>query len=77
MKEQGQRGNGVTVHHTSEHLCGGQSRREVAAMNSEVTQSCPILCDPWTVVYHGSSVHGIFQARVPEWIAISFSRGSS
>ena len=31
---------------------------------------------PWTVVYPSSSVHGIFQARVLEWVAISFSRGS-
>ena len=45
---------------------------------SEVAQSCPTLCDPWTVAYQsGSSIHGIFQARVLEWIAISFSRGSS
>ena len=32
---------------------------------------------PWTVAYYCSSVHGIFQARVLEWVAISFSRGSS
>ena len=31
----------------------------------------------WTVVYHDSSVHGIFQARVLKWVAISFARGSS
>ena len=44
---------------------------------SEVTQLCPILCDPMDCSLSGSSVHGIFQARVLEWIAISFSRGSS
>ena len=44
---------------------------------SEVTQSCPILCDPIDGSLPGSSVHGIFQAIVLEWIAISFSRGSS
>ena len=32
---------------------------------------------PWTVVYHGSSVHGIFQARVLKWVAVPFSWGSS
>ena len=32
---------------------------------------------PWTVALQGSSVHGISQARILEWIAISFSRGSS
>ena len=35
------------------------------------------LCDPMDCSLTGSSVHGIFQARVLEWIAISFSRGSS
>ena len=44
---------------------------------SEVTQSCPSLRDPMDCSLPGSSVHGIFQARVLEWVAISFSRGSS
>ena len=44
---------------------------------SEVAQSCPTLCDPMNYSLPGSSVHGIFQAIVLEWIAISFSRGSS
>ena len=43
---------------------------------SEVTQSCPTLCYPMDCSLPGSSVHGIFQAIVLEWIAISFSRGS-
>ena len=40
---------------------------------SLVAQSCPTLCDPMDCSLPGSSVHGIFQARVLEWIAISFS----
>ena len=44
---------------------------------SEVAQSCPTLCDPVDCTLPGSSIHGIFQAIVLEWIAISFSRGSS
>ena len=44
---------------------------------SEVAQSCLTLCDPMDCSLSGSSVHGIFQARLLEWIAISFSRGSS
>ena len=44
---------------------------------SEVAQSCLTLCDPMDCSLSGSSAHGIFQARVLEWIAISFSRGSS
>ena len=44
---------------------------------SEVAQSCPTLCDIMVCSLPRSSIHGIFQARVPEWVAISFSRGSS
>ena len=44
---------------------------------SEVTQSCRTLCDPVDCSLSSSSVHGIFQGRMLEWIAISFSRGSS
>ena len=44
---------------------------------SEVAQSCPTLCDPMGCSPPGSSVHGISQARILEWVAISFSRGSS
>ena len=40
---------------------------------SEVTQSCPTLHDPMDCSLPGSSVHGIFQARVLEWGAIAFS----
>ena len=44
---------------------------------SEVTQSCPTLCNPMDCSPPASSIHGIFQARVLVWVAISFSRGSS
>ena len=40
-------------------------------------QSCPTLFDPMDCSLPGSSVHGIFQARILEWVAISFSRGFS
>ena len=42
-----------------------------------VTKSCPTLCNPMDCSLLGSSVHEIFQARIPGWIGISFSRGSS
>ena len=42
-----------------------------------VAQSCPTLCNPMNCGPPGSSVHGILQARILEWIAIPFSRGSS
>ena len=43
---------------------------------TEVVQSCLTLCDPVDCSTPGSSVHGILQARILEWVAISFSRGS-
>ena len=42
-----------------------------------VAQSCLTLCDPMDCSLPGSSVHGILQARTLEWVAFSFSRGSS
>ena len=42
-----------------------------------VTQSCPTLCDTLDCSLPGSSVHGILQARILEWVAIPFFRGSS
>ena len=44
---------------------------------SEVAQLCPTLCDPMDCSLPGSSVYGIFQATILEWVAISFSRGTS
>ena len=44
---------------------------------SEVAQSCLTLYDSIDRSLPGLSIHGIFQARVLEWVAISFSRGSS
>ena len=40
-------------------------------------QSCPTLCNPMGCSPRGSSVHGIFQTRILEWVAVSSSRGSS
>ena len=40
---------------------------------SEVAQSCQIVSDPMDCSPPGSSIHGIFQARVVEWVAIAFS----
>ena len=42
-----------------------------------VAQLCPTLCDPMDYNPPGSSVHGIFQARILEWVAILFSRRPS
>ena len=42
-----------------------------------VTQSCLTLCNPMDCSPPGSSVHGILQARILEWVALPFSRESS
>ena len=44
---------------------------------SSVPQSCPTLCDPMDYSLPDSPIHGIFQARILEWVAISSSRRSS
>ena len=45
--------------------------------SERVTELCLTLCDPMDCSPPGSSVHGILQARILEWVAIPFSRGSS
>ena len=50
---------------------------ELSRSESEVTQLCPTLCDPMDCSLPGFAIHEIFQTRVLEWVAISFSRGSS
>ena len=55
----------------------GSLRTHKIDSESEVAQLCPTLCDPMDCSLPHSSVHGIFQARILEWVAISFSRASS
>ena len=65
----------------------GYQRRKMAGMDKLktrvtqcivlVTESCTTLCDPMDCSLPGFSVCGILQARILEWVAISFSRGSS
>ena len=53
------------------------SRRDpavAAASSAAALQSCPTLCDPIDSSPPGSAVHGIFQARVLEWVATAFSK---
>ena len=56
---------------------GQSSQRLEKPWVSEVAQLCPTLCDPMDCSPPGSSIHGILHARILEWVAISFSRGSS
>ena len=53
----------------------GCEDKYAAVAAAKLLQSCPTLCDPIDGSPPGSSVHGIFQARVLEWGAIAFSRG--
>ena len=56
-------------------FCG--SERAPDCVHAQSLQPCPSLCDPMDYSQTGSSVHGILQARILEWVAIPFSRGSS
>ena len=60
---------------------GGRSQQDqqgaCCCCSSVVSQSCPTLYDPMDCRQPVSSFHGILQARLPEWVDISFSRGSS
>ena len=60
-----------------EHAHRGGYTEKKQKLKTEVTQSCPTLCGPMDCSLRGFSIHGIFQARVLEWVAISFPRGSS
>ena len=51
--------------------------RKKKKMNELVTQWYPTLCNPVDCSLPGSSVHGILQARILEWVAIPFPGGSS
>ena len=69
-----------TCHPPSWHTYPFSSITELFAMRKKkvlVAQSCPTLCDPMACMLPGSSIHGIFQARILEWVAISVSRGFS
>ena len=61
----------LNCHGNHSNIC----QKLLAWGESEVAQSCLTICDPMDCGLPGSSVHGIFQARVMEWVTISFSRG--
>ena len=55
-----------------ENTCGRENSNSLCKVL--VTQSCLTLCDPMNSSLPGSSVHGILQARILEWVAIPFSK---
>ena len=62
---------------SSQNLSDSICKLGIIMWKCEVAQLCPTLCYPMDCSLPGSSLHGILQARVLEWGAISFSRGSS
>ena len=67
------RGN---IQHGTDEYDEVQVKCVAAAAAAKSLQSCPTLCDPKDSSPPGTSVPGILQARVLEWVAISFSRSS-
>ena len=59
------------------HLSSHALNPWVSWEHAKSLQSCPTLCDPMDCSSPGSSVHGILQARILEWVAVPSSRGSS
>ena len=57
--------------------CFRISRCTFLCPHAKSLQSCPIMCDPMGCSLPGSSVHGILQARILEWVTVPSSRGSS
>ena len=71
---------GYSRTHEKRVLMGGHQEWDTTEwlthMHAKLLQSCLTLCDPMDYSLPGSSVHGILQARILEWVAMSFSRGS-
>ena len=57
-------------------LTNKREKKILSCRHAKLLQSCSTLCDPMDYSLPGSSVHGVLQARILEWVAISFFRGS-
>ena len=66
-----------TICHILFHFGLSQDVEYNSLCHTSVAQSCPTFCDLMDCSPPGSSVHGILQAKILEWVAISFSRGPS
>ena len=63
---------------SNRRICGEEGRRvDVCVCVCVCAQWCLTLCDPMDCSLQGSSVYGILQASILEWVAVPFSRGSS
>ena len=76
---QAQRHTGIEHHQQNlgTQVLGSRMASHTCCMHAQSLQSCLILCNPMDCNLPGSSVHGIHQARILEWVAMSSSRGSS
>ena len=69
--------HGIQSHHFMVNRWGNSGNKMYIHLKVLVTQSCLTVCDPGDCSPPGSSVHGIFQAKILEWVAIFFSRKST
>ena len=69
--------NGKTIALTRQSIVGKAAAAATAAAAAKLLQSCLTLCDPIDSSPPGSTIPGILQARILEWVAFSYSRGSS
>ena len=76
-QEAGGAWEGMGISPCGSHGQGRASTLRTVCCACSVAQSCPTLCDPTDCSPPGSSGHGILQARVLEWVSISFSGESS
>ena len=66
--------DGDTMETVTDFILGGSKITVAAAVAAKLLQSCPTLCNPRDGSLPGSFVPGILQARIQEWVAISFSK---
>ena len=64
---------GIMIQKNNDTVCLDIMFQNIAIAIAKSLQSCPTLCDPIDGSPPGFPVHGIFQARVLEWVAIAFS----
>ena len=82
VSEGGSRGRNICIHVTDSRCCAEETNTTLESnyacvcVRARSLQLCLNLCDSMDHSPPGSSVHGILQARILEWVAISFSRGS-
>ena len=62
---------------TTTIICTDRTLKKGLCVSVLIAQLCLILVDPMDCSPPGCSIHGIFEARLLEWVAIPFSRGSS